>query len=80
MNDDCGLRKWTCAWARKYPAAHDDVLAPFAGPAFLSVDDVEVILEWKLGSTANHLKVAWRNIASNPPCFVSDIVAHAGML
>jgi hypothetical protein len=77
MNDDCALRQWICAWAKKYPAMHDDVLAPFASRACLSVDDVDVILGWKLGSTPNRLKVARRNIASNPACFVSDIIARA---
>ncbi len=70
------MQRYVDHWSLRYPS-DDEAIAPFAGRKALLLEEIHVVLDWKLESTLNWLQVAKANLARDPECFVVDSVARA---
>ncbi|WP_146228250.1 hypothetical protein [Micromonospora sp. S4605] len=77
MDDDGDLTRWVTAWAQRYPAQYDKVLAPLHGAAALDRSALLMVIDWKFGNMAHRRARARAGLAQERDQAILDITAAA---
>jgi hypothetical protein len=77
INDDDELKRWVQAWAERYPAQNDQVLAPLHGWTAFDRSAVLTVVDWNFGKMAHRRARARAGLNQQGDQAVLDITAAA---